>query len=196
MTINPLNRIILLSIIIAPSLIFELYNYDIVSNPWLSFLGLIGTICIFINFMIAFMQLEISYDWLYSRFKGISVKPLFLLYKDKDSPKYTFNPNNKVRVVHTLIGFAFYLLAFTNLYQYISWLEIAQSIQSFNISNLTFFNAFYFTTVTAATVGYGDIYPCSTLARILVTIQIWTTFIYVIGILTSLPNILSKIDEK
>jgi len=196
MTINKLNRRIFLSVIIAPSLIYELYNFRIVSNPWLSILGVIGTICIIINFMVAFIQLTVSYDWLYSKFNGISIKPLFLLYKDKESQRYTFNPSYRERVVHTLIGFAFYLLAFTNLYQYTSWAEFAQSIQSFNISDLSFFNAFYFTSVTAATVGYGDIYPCSTLAKILVTIQIWTTFIYVIGILTSLPNIFSKIGEK
>ena len=55
-------------------------------------------------------------------------------------------------------------------------------------ARLTLFDAIYFSLTTAATVGYGDIVPSSTLARIFVMAEILTTFAYVVFIFSVLGS--------
>lgn len=182
-------------VILAPSIVFELHNQNLLSGIVETILVIIASVCLFFLLTTVLLQIGASFEWLYSNQRALmSIRPIYLFYADKNN--FDDNPSHKERVIHTLIGFFLYIILFTNFYQYLSWNEILQSTKSFNITNLTFVNSFYFTTVTSATVGYGDIFPCSAKARLLVSAQILTTFIYVIGIIASLPTLLSKINEK
>jgi predicted nucleic acid-binding Zn-ribbon protein len=49
--------------------------------------------------------------------------------------------------------------------------EHIQDVKNILLSSLNYFDFFYFSMITATTVGYGDISPSGRLARILVTIQ-------------------------
>jgi hypothetical protein len=59
---------------------------------------------------------------------------------------------------------------------------------AFNIGRLTLFDAIYFSLTTAATVGFGDIVPSSTLARVFVMAEIMLTFAYVVFIFSVLGS--------
>jgi CBS domain containing-hemolysin-like protein len=192
MKVTKVNRSIFIAIMIIPSINYEVCNYFTLNNQYSIILCFFATICLISMFVVVLMQLIASFDWLYSKEKSlISLKPLYLIYNDPNNSSE--NPSYKERVVHTLLGFFLYLLMFTNFYQYLSW----QNIKNFNHDQyLNFIDLFYFTTVTSATVGFGDIFPKTSFARLIVTIQILTTFLYVIGILASLPSILSKLEDK
>ena len=45
-----------------------------------------------------------------------------------------------------------------------------------NINNISYIDYFYFSTVTSASTGYGDIIPKTNISRIIVTLQIILTY--------------------
>lgn len=59
---------------------------------------------------------------------------------------------------------------------------------AFNIGRLSLFDAIYFSLTTAATVGFGDIVPKSTTARVFVMAEILLTFTYVVFIFSVLGS--------
>jgi hypothetical protein len=88
-----------------------------------------------------------------------------------------------------LIGLLSYLLV---IYEYaISYTLLSRmDAQAFNIGRLSLFDAIYFSLTTAATVGFGDIVPRSTLARVFVMAEILLTFSYVVFIFSVLGSAL------
>jgi voltage-gated potassium channel Kch len=68
------------------------------------------------------------------------------------------------------------------LFAKLDWLLSKINPHGFNVV-LSKWDALYFTVTTLATVGYGDIRPVSTGARILITLQIIFGFIFVVFIL-------------
>jgi voltage-gated potassium channel len=58
------------------------------------------------------------------------------------------------------------------------------------LENLTFFDAFYFTVITVATVGYGDIYPTNTASKIFSIVLIMGGIGIFFSILTNSTQIL------
>lgn len=59
---------------------------------------------------------------------------------------------------------------------------------SFTQSGLSLFDFLYFSVVTAATVGYGDIAPKSTIAKLIVMAEISFSYLYTVFILAILAN--------
>lgn len=53
-------------------------------------------------------------------------------------------------------------------------------------------NAVYFSTITAATIGYGDITPITPIAKIFVTLEVILSFIYGVTIISRLVGIEKK----
>jgi len=86
-----------------------------------------------------------------------------------------------------VIGLLSYFLV---IYEYaISYTLLSRlDAQAFNIGRLTLFDAIYFSLTTAATVGFGDIVPQSTLARVFVMAEILLTFSYVVFIFSVLGS--------
>lgn len=86
-----------------------------------------------------------------------------------------------------LIGLLSYFLV---IYQYaISYTLLSRlDAHAFNIGRLTLFDAVYFSLSTAATVGFGDIVPSSTLARVFVMAEILLTFAYVVFLFSVLGS--------
>jgi len=87
-----------------------------------------------------------------------------------------------------LLSYAFTIYSFAVAYLYLSHTDHS----AFNVKEMDLFTAIYFSTVTAATVGYGDIFPISRSARLLVIIEIWLSLIYVIFFFSVLSTVLRK----
>ena len=75
-----------------------------------------------------------------------------------------------------LTAYASTIYGFAVAYVYLSRINP----KAFNIGELDMFSGIYFSVVTAATVGYGDILPLSTGARSLVMTEIVISLIFVI----------------
>lgn len=180
----------------APTLFFISYsNFDNSNSSIWNILRISGVLLIFFNIIIVLFQLIASYSWLYNKKSYIiSIRPMEFFYSTND--RSLFSLTNQERAAHTLIGFALFVLCFTNIYQYLFWSESLDKIDSFNTAKFSFIDSLYFTSTTSATVGYGDIVPKSDKAKFFVTVQIWATFLYVITIFSSLPNMLNKIENS
>ncbi len=61
--------------------------------------------------------------------------------------------------------------------------------QAFNVGALGVLSAAYFTCVTAATVGFGDIVPVSGLARCMVMLEIAVSFVYAVFVFSVIAGI-------
>ena len=75
-----------------------------------------------------------------------------------------------------LLSYAFTIYGFAMAFLFLSLMNHS----AFNVGELSFFSAIYFSVVTAATVGYGDILPLSTGARLLVIAEIGASLLFVI----------------
>jgi hypothetical protein len=89
-----------------------------------------------------------------------------------------------------LISYAFTIYSFAVAYLFLSRSDPA----AFSVKELDLFTAIYFSTVTAATVGYGDISPISHTARILVILEIWLSLIYVVFFFSVLSTAIRQQD--
>ncbi len=80
--------------------------------------------------------------------------------------------------VHTLmasfLSFAFTIYGFAIAYVFVSNIDE----KAFNVGKLDIVSGIYFSMVTIATVGYGDIAPVTHLARLLVVFEIFVGIIY------------------
>jgi hypothetical protein len=55
--------------------------------------------------------------------------------------------------------------------------------------------AVYFSVITAATVGYGDIVPCTSIGRLLVVVQVLTSLLFVAVVLSTFVSNLAALRE-
>ena len=58
------------------------------------------------------------------------------------------------------------------------------------------FDLFYFSLVTFASIGYGDIFPTTTLAKILVMMEVGQSFVLVVFGLSNINNIQTRTKQK
>lgn len=80
-------------------------------------------------------------------------------------------------IMDMFISYLIFVYAFSVLYIFISTID--NSAFS-NNQILSVVDGIYFSTITAATVGYGDIAPVSRLARIVVIIQVYVSLFYTV----------------
>jgi hypothetical protein len=80
-----------------------------------------------------------------------------------------------------LASFALTLYGYGVIYVYVSHL----SANAFHPGPLGVVDAAYFTVITAATVGFGDIYPSSATAKLLVVSEVLWSFLYVIVVIST-----------
>lgn len=89
-------------------------------------------------------------------------------------------------IATSLFSYALTLYGFAVTYLFLSH----KNPEAFNPNEpLDFLSAIYFTIVTAATVGYGDIEPVSQAARLIVTLQIAISFLYLIFIFSTITGL-------
>jgi len=72
------------------------------------------------------------------------------------------------------------------------------SFSNINLSNsffVVFLNMIYYSVVIFSTVGFGDIVPISLASRGLVTVEILTSMIFLIGIITNYNNIKEELKR-
>ena len=82
------------------------------------------------------------------------------------------------------LSYALAVYAFGVAYIFISGLDQ----ESFSTGhNLSFVDGLYFSVITAATVGYGDIVPKSNAAKIIVMIEVIVSLLYVVLLKAALP---------
>ena len=125
------NKGIYFLITFSPTLFFIIYSISSNNTNYVwTIIRVIGILLIFFNVIIVASQLVASYLWLYSKHPSIvSIRPLEFFYFEKQRKSYKLS--NQERAVHTLIGFALYILCFTNVYQYLYWSQSINNIQSF-----------------------------------------------------------------
>jgi ion channel len=80
-----------------------------------------------------------------------------------------------------IASFALTLYGYSVIYVYVSHL----SANAFHPGPLGVVDAAYFTVITAATVGFGDIYPSSATAKLLVVSEVVWSFFYVIVVIST-----------
>jgi len=101
-----------------------------------------------------------------------------------------FNYKTKVDSSIRFVFYCFFLTIFfyANLYQFL--FAYGGSGTHFNFANstdnLNLINSLYFSTITSATVGYGDIYPKSEFSRLIVTSQIIISLVYVSALISKI----------
>jgi voltage-gated potassium channel len=88
-------------------------------------------------------------------------------------------------LITALVLFAMTTYAYAVIYVYVSrvWPD------AFHPGQLDVVGAIYFTIITSATVGFGDIYPVSALARLIVASQVVLSFLFVILILSTASSL-------
>jgi hypothetical protein len=195
----PISKIIWITFLITPSSLMGLRSVVFLRELITSFLGLSTSkmlwdvffstsslIVLFLSFIMVFSQIDLSIEWLFypNREKGVtySLKFFRLIYSDPTNDK-PFVLSIKERVYHMIFGYLLMLFAFANFYQLLSvW-----SPKSFN-DPMNILNSLYFSIITSATIGYGDIVPKGFLPRLIVSSEVLLSLGYVVLILSIIPS--------
>lgn len=124
-----------------------------------------------------------SIFWIYRLEKMVNeLKVLNWVYKDSNLKRQ--------RLVHIVLGYLLMLLMFATIYHYISFFNSRAFSAKMDIGT-----ALYFSIVTSATVGYGDLTPCDLYARLAVCIEILAGLVYAFTIFAVLPNYLKEMEK-
>lgn len=94
-----------------------------------------------------------------------------------------YRPAEAIRAC--LFSYAVTMYCFAATYLFLSNLNP----EAFNVGPMDWVEALYFAVVTAATVGYGDIYPTTSAGRLLVVSQIGVNLVYVIFLFSLLSGL-------
>lgn len=107
-------------------------------------------------------------------FKGRDFFPLFRILR------MTMHlPHSSIStVLYALASYAFTIYGFAIAYVFVSHWQV----YAFNVPALDFFDSIYFSMITITTVGYGDIVPKSSIARLLVMAEVMIGLSYVVFI--------------
>jgi hypothetical protein len=91
-------------------------------------------------------------------------------------------------IVSTCVSYLWTVYGFAVAYTFLSHYDH----DAFNVPTLGVFDALYFSVVTAATVGYGDIYPHSKTAKALVMAEILFALMYAVFFFSVLASSISS----
>lgn len=100
------------------------------------------------------------------------------------------NPTTRSRLdllLTCLLSYAFTLYGFAVVYALIT-----RDAGAFSTKRMDLVTSMYFSVVTAATVGYGDIVPKSPLAKTVVMIEIVSSFLYAVFIFSVVAGLLRR----
>jgi hypothetical protein len=154
---------------------------------------------------LGYTYLDFTLKYLYNR-KKLWVGPYgykwidFLSYSNLIRNNFNDDENkliendieSKKAIFHIIFGYFIMIYTFAASYQFI-WLWDSQAFGKIDIH---IFNALYFSSITSATIGYGDIVPCSALARIVVCLEIFFSLFYVFIVFSLLPETLKKVSKN
>lgn len=107
----------------------------------------------------------------------------------KTSPIGPRKLGNAQLIISMFLSYIMFLYAFSVLYVFISNVDPNSFGRQ---TGLSAFDGFYFSTVTATTVGYGDIAPESTFGKAVTVVQIFMSFTYVIFIFSASSSYLRE----
>lgn len=151
---------------------------------------LLNAFITFIIFIMAYFQIDESFNWIYSG-RHYGHLNLFVAFYSDSSKKYSFELTKRESLVHILFGYLLLVFAFANLYQFIYMIDK----KSFN-EEMNIINSFYFSIITSATIGYGDITPKTYLSKLLVSCEVISSLGYAVFFLASLPEFTKKLQKS
>jgi len=89
-------------------------------------------------------------------------------------------------IISCFISYGFTLYGYAIFYTFLSHINV----KSFNIGKLGVFDAIYFSLITATTVGFGDIFPTSVIAKLAVMTEIVIGLFYAIFFFSIIAGLL------
>jgi voltage-gated potassium channel Kch len=142
---------------------------------------------------LTFVIVSYGLGWIFTL--ALSIDGLAYLYgfqlPGRVSDKFTWESSSVQTpagaIGSVLLSFFMTLYGYALIYIFLSH----QDTKAFSCGPLGIVDATYFTVVTAATVGYGDIIPVSPGARLVVTSQILMTFLHALFVLSTAAAIAS-----
>ena len=148
------------------------------SIPWLAFQGVVY---LFV-WLVGLARMADAFSFVYN-----VRRPYFIPHGDRLrlGLSRTHVPNAVGAIGACLFSYALTLYGFAVLYVLTSHIQEG----GFHPGPLGAIDGLYFSTVTAATVGYGDIYPVSTIARLLVMAEIAVSLFYAIFLFSVIAGI-------
>ena len=144
---------------------------------------------LFLYLQLWLITVEIAYSSasaLYG-FKRINILPQRLLLPRGEFPRISASPT-----IACMVSFSFVVYAYAIAYSMISLLFDG----AFNCPKLDIFSGLYFSLITIATIGYGDIYPVSKLARLTVMSEVVIGLCYVIFFFSILAGAINRNQNK
>jgi len=113
---------------------------------------------------------------------------------EKDDPLR----DKEVIISLSLISYFSVISFFAGLYYFISqdWPKAIHIAEPGADGRLSLVDSYYFSFVTAATVGYGDIYPVWTLPKLLVIAEIAISFCYVVLLFSAVVGFVRESDGR
>jgi hypothetical protein len=119
-----------------------------------------------------------------------------MIFRHRKRPKRSMSNSPASRLAAVVVCFVCYLITiyvFAVGYMYISGFDN----EAFNTTTqLGVIDSIYFSLITATTVGYGDIHPVSSAAKIMVMSEIVIGLLYVVVMFSSISNFLKKETKK
>ncbi len=92
-----------------------------------------------------------------------------------------------------ILGYFLTIVTFALFYETI-WLFDDNAFS--NRVEMHLLNSVYFSVITSATIGYGDIAPVSALAKITVCFEVFISLFYAILVFISLPSLIRKANKS
>lgn len=114
----------------------------------------------------------------------VGISAIYILLDDLEKEdgilKIFQRPNHKLNLTQTIESGVVLMFSFASIFYALSILQP----NSFHPGRLSILDSIYYSLITVATVGYGEIYPTSVTSKILVMLEVFLGLLYMLFIVT------------